>query len=475
MSLSSMKSASLDQHSHTFTDIVDNSLCIGCGVCTLASAKIEIGMNNQGFYRASLSGSLSETEEATALAICPFSNSSLNEDQLSQTLFPDAINCEPIASKYITCNIISQTDEQARLESTSSGFTTWLLTKLLESGDIDGVIHVGTQVQDNQPILFNYVVSRDIESVRKNSKTKYYPVELSEVLASIQSDSSRYAVVGLPCFIKALQNLRCSDSFWKSKIVFCIAIFCGHLKSSLFTDNIIRVAGLSHSKLIDINYRKKSPSWSAANYITEISTDTTQTLVNLNSVTGGTWNTGGFKYFACNFCDDILGETADVSIGDAWMEPYRSDWRGTNNVIIRNSVIENLVRAMGNSELEVTQVTASVSTYGAAGGGIADRRDGLSYRLMIMDQLGQFRPKKRVAASASLTKNRRNIIALKMLNGMLTSYLYPLSVAARSRLVFLLPTFIIEIAYRLARRGVPMLSLPDILLRLVLRFHVLPR
>ena len=33
--------------------------------------------------------------------------------------------------------------------------------------------------------------------------------------------------------------------------------------------------------------------------------------------------------------DDVVTETADISFGDAWVEPYSSGGRGTNVIIVR--------------------------------------------------------------------------------------------------------------------------------------------
>lgn len=50
----------------------------------------------------------------------------------------------------------------------------------------------------------------------------------------------------------------------------------------------------------------------------------------------GDWGAGFFQNSACNFCDDVVAETADISFGDAWVEPYSSDGRGTNVVVVRS-------------------------------------------------------------------------------------------------------------------------------------------
>ena len=39
----------------------------------------------------------------------------------------------------------------------------------------------------------------------------------------------------------------------------------------------------------------------------------------------GDWGAGFFQNPACDACDDVVAETADMSFGDAWVEPYASD------------------------------------------------------------------------------------------------------------------------------------------------------
>jgi len=55
------------------------------------------------------------------------------------------------------------------------------------------------------------------------------------------------------------------------------------------------------------------------------------------------WGPGFFKVNACDYCDDITSELADISCGDAWFHPYTSDWRGSNVVITRSTLAQQLV------------------------------------------------------------------------------------------------------------------------------------
>ena len=60
---------------------------------------------------------------------------------------------------------------------------------------------------------------------------------------------------------------------------------------------------------------------------------------------GGKFNLGAMMLNACNYCDDVVGETADISIGDAWLPKYSFDWRGKNLLVLRNTVLSELIGA----------------------------------------------------------------------------------------------------------------------------------
>src|SRR5690606_7180320 len=95
----------------------------------------------------------------------------------------------------------------------------------------------------------------------------------------------------------------------------------------------------------------------------------------------GDWGSGYFQNPACNFCDDVVAETADISFGDAWVEPYSSDGRGTNVVIVRTAHLNELLKgAVHEGRLDLHEVDARFVEETQAAG-FRQRREGLSYRL----------------------------------------------------------------------------------------------
>ena len=58
---------------------------------------------------------------------------------------------------------------------------------------------------------------------------------------------------------------------------------------------------------------------------------------------GDMWGSGMFKNNACDFCDDVTTELADISLGDAWLNPYNQDGKGTNVMVTRSKLAEDLI------------------------------------------------------------------------------------------------------------------------------------
>jgi hypothetical protein len=125
----------------------------------------------------------------------------------------------------------------------------------------------------------------------------------------------------------------------------------------------------------------------------------------------GDWGAGFFQNSACNFCDDVLAETADISFGDAWVEPYSSDWRGTNVVVVRSPLLRDLVeQGITADKLELRPVDADYIANTQAAG-FRQRREGLAYRLTW--RRGGLKPRKRVAPSNQLPFQRKLIYRLR--------------------------------------------------------------
>ncbi|MBK8018945.1 MAG: Coenzyme F420 hydrogenase/dehydrogenase, beta subunit C-terminal domain [Betaproteobacteria bacterium] len=137
------------------------------------------------------------------------------------------------------------------VKSSSGGLTTWLLEALLERGDIDGVVHVSAS---DSP-LFMYTVSTTRDGLGARGKSRYYAVEVSEVLNAVRGNGRRYAFVGVPCFVKAARLIAEQDEQLGRQLVYFIGLVCGHLKSFAYAELMAWQQGVTPDKLERFDFR----------------------------------------------------------------------------------------------------------------------------------------------------------------------------------------------------------------------------
>lgn len=387
--------------------VISNDYCIGCGVCaSLDETPFEIKLNENGIYQAYVN---SDQYNRLADKICPFYNNE-NETELAKEVFVDSETKFNDYTGYYLENFVGYVKEKEfRIKGSSGGMGNWIAYKLLEENLVDGIIHVKESEDPN--LIYEYQISNTTSELFKGAKSKYYPIELSKVLKIVKENKGKYALIGIPCFIKSVRLLAKHDKVINERIKFFIGLVCGHLKSTMFAKSIGWELGIHPDELTNIDFRKKLPDRGANDYGVEVVGKIDDKITTKSSPTKElsttNWGQGYFKYNACELCDDVLAETADITVGDAWLPGYRDDYLGTNIITIRNRTILDIVRKnIQNNNLHLENVTAD-TIYESQAGGFRHRRDGLSYRLYMKDKQNVWRPKKRVVASNQLTKKRK--------------------------------------------------------------------
>ncbi len=385
--------------------VVNSGLCIGCGSCA-AALEGSIEFDTFGQLQAAGTKEWRRLPTSDLAEICPFSSSAFNEDELAAELFPDATQGR--TAGRMRAAYVGYADEGGtRQRGSSGGMVSWMLEELLRRHLIDGVAHV-VPVDPRTGRYFAYRISRTSEEIREGAKSRYYPVEMSQVLRQIADIPGRYAVVGVPCFIKAIQLLRKHDPVMRERIAFTLGLFCGHMKSAQFAESFARQMDVPLDQIEKVDFRIKDESRPASTYTAQFSTsDGSEHRRDWWNLLEGDWGAGFFQYSACNFCDDVIAETADISFGDAWVEPYSSDGRGTNVLVVRSPAVQELLeKALTEERICLQEVDEDfiVQTQAA---GFRQRREGLAYRLTWPKD--GLKPCKRVAPKTPESPRRRII------------------------------------------------------------------
>jgi coenzyme F420 hydrogenase subunit beta len=399
----------------SLSDVVQGGYCIGCGACAVVDTKIAIKDNENGLPQAKLAVDV----DSSAGSVCPFLSNG-DEDSIGSLWFSrNNQHHHPFIGYYSNLYAGHVTEGSFRDQGGSSGMVTWVLVKLLEEGAIDGVIHVkpthsGRGLED----LFAYGISYTVTDVRRAAKAKYYPTHFEETLREVKARQGNFAFVGVPCYVKAIRMLMEQDKLVADRVKFTIALFCGHMKTKQFAAFLADQFGVESKGIEHIDFRVKRPQHPANRYATMVSGSSGNpklyACAPINTLFGLDWGLGYFKPRACDWCDDIVGEVADLSCGDAWLPAYIGDGRGANLVISRNTDLSNLIeqgRELGH--LKLTNVSPQ-DIYTSQAGNYRHRREGLGERIRVADQSKVWHPTKRSFADVStITWRRKRVYALR--------------------------------------------------------------
>lgn len=378
--------------------------CVGCGSCAYLDPAFSIARNIDGCYQASIRGPIAD-EEAVDSA-CPFA-SSINEDVLGAGLFSNqaGVRHDQYLGYWLNAYVGYVSADGWRSRGSSGGMVSWLASKMLEGGLVDAVIHVKDGPDPEH--MYTYQVSHNVDELRTGAKSKYYPIEMSEVLSYVREHDGKYLFIGIPCFVKAVRLLCRQDEVLDRRIRYCIGLVCGHLKSDFFAKSEAWESGVPLDDIARVDFRHKTPGSPASDYAVEVlRTDGGEPVIKRTAELSTTnWGLGYFKYNACDYCDDVLAETADVTFGDAWIPKYVNDGEGCNVIVVRNQDVQDLFDRH-RDEL-VLHDSDSAEVYQSQAGGFRHRRQGLACRLYVHEQRVEWTPTKRVRPSLDGISDQR--------------------------------------------------------------------
>lgn len=281
------------------SDIIDNKLCLGCGLCSAISEKCEMSLNAYGFYEPVLTG-INSHEENLISSICPSVNITCNREHNNTSVWGNVI----FASNAWAA------DENIRKSSSSGGVTSALAIYLLESHKVDAVLHVGA-CEDNY--LYNKLyVSKTKEDVLKRNASRYAPALVFDRIFDILNiNSDTYVFIGKPCDIAGIKNLISIYPQYKNRIKYFLSIFCAGMPSYNASIKAINTFG-NTSKPKSLQYRGNG--WPG--YFTVEFEDGTTSKMTYNESWGHIL--GRDLGFRCKICPDGIGLLADISSGDSW-------------------------------------------------------------------------------------------------------------------------------------------------------------
>lgn len=393
--------------------VIDGGFCVGCGACAVASEGRIRFTEDETFRRVPVLAQAGADDLRRAERACPFSPTALDETEIGRIVHTGAPQQAAEVGRYLSLTAGRMRDDAAVMRSSSGGLTTWVLTRLLEAGAIDGVVHVGTA---DGTELFEYAVSHSTQELQANRKSQYYNCDFSQVVNGLKGNGKRYAFVGVPCYVKAMRLLTLNDAQLEAQFTFFVALVCGHMKTKAFAQLLAWQCGIAPTELARVDFRVKEGTTRSDDYrFAAWRHGSTEPIIRrTRELYGHNWGQAMFQLRACDHCDDIFGEAADICLGDAWLPRYVAEPRGTNVLVNRHPALEQLLRegaAAGAIQLDDLSLAEMVRSQE---GNFRHRREGLAVRQADSAKRGQWTPPRRgFVALAQVSFYRRAIVRLR--------------------------------------------------------------
>ena len=229
-------------------------------------------------------------------------------------------------------------DPQVRHTAASGGILTALAIHLLESGEVDAVLHVAPS--PDRPARAAAQISRTAVDVLRGARSWYAPAAPLTQLGKLLTDGRPFALVAKPCDVAAVENLGRLDARVRRLLKYRLTMVCGGVSQRGITLDFLDAAGIAEPDVRVLRYRGDgNPGPTAVEAV-----DGRRHATTYNEFWGGDEQTWQLQ-FRCKLCADSIGELADVVALDAWPggAPAGED-EGFNAVIARTRHGAQLLR-----------------------------------------------------------------------------------------------------------------------------------
>ncbi len=392
--------------------VVAGNFCSGCGVCVHQAGNQAV-MKLDEFGKFVPSFSQYEKREDVDVT-CPFSDGAKSETDIGRDLYGSVGALYSDEVGYYRSIYAGWALSNLRASASSGGIIRWFLVRLLEERVVTGVVAVDRVHDKSKETLFAYRIISSVDEVKLVAKSAYYPVELSDALDQIRSKPGRYAITAIPCFAKAIRLAMEADPILASRVVCIVGLVCGHLKTTAYADYLGWQKGIGIGEITEFDFRSKLPGRTANQKGISIKSDRRSVVDDVRAFRGTNYGLGFFKYNACDYCDDVFAECADISVGDAWLERYIGDNRGTSLIVVRSNLAsEILERGIADGGVNVDALPLA-DVIKSQLSGLRHRRAGLKFRLSLEQKGEKWRPTKREFTVRELTKKEKKIQKVRM-------------------------------------------------------------
>ncbi|KRB32469.1 MULTISPECIES: Coenzyme F420 hydrogenase/dehydrogenase, beta subunit C-terminal domain [Mesorhizobium] len=310
----------------SLSEIVENGLCIGCGLCRSIAGPgaVEMVMTPEGRERPVANQALDRSTLMRINAVCPGTRiAGPPPAQASNAALTDTV-WGP-AERLV---LGRAGDPTVRFVGSGGGVLTALGQFLLNSGRVKFVLHVAAS--HSQPMRSERRLSFDAASVLEGAGSRYGPAATLTDFGDILDRGEPFALIAKPCDITAVRNLARLDPRVNDLMRYALAFVCGGASDLSKSEQALQRFGLGEDELRLFRYRGHgNPGLNRIQTSDGRSFELTYRQL---------WEDED-KWMIqprCKICPDAIGQVADIAVHDAWLNggPAVED-EPLNGIIVR--------------------------------------------------------------------------------------------------------------------------------------------
>ncbi len=323
--------------------VIDQSMCIGCGVCQFADPTIEVRLHPEKLiYEPDHPGG------ERAASVCPAV--AVDFADLQRRIFgADARQGEYGVVESVM--LAQSTDHDRNLKASSGGLIKELLMELLARDDVDGAIALGHV----KGIEFEPQMIRSPDDVDSLPGSIYHNLSQARALELLKENEGRFVLVAIPCELEGIFNyIYKLEPHLADRIHTTIGLLCGWQYSHHALKAICEFKGLDYEQIEGISYRGEGP-------VGKMQVRAGGKEVAVSRRVDFEYQVAFDRSFntpRCHLCINHSNFLADIVVGDAWLPSTLYTRTGISLVINRKPEVHALMHALEERDrIKLTDVT----------------------------------------------------------------------------------------------------------------------
>jgi len=320
--------------------IVEQGLCIGCGLCQSVAGvgRVEMAKTLNGYLQPVVVGELDHETVDKIYDVCP----GTRIEGLPAKLVETDTRHDNVWGPWRRMLRAWAGDREMRFEGATGGVLTALAAYLIESKRVDFILHA--RASTSEPSFGESTLSFTRADVIAAAGSRYGPTATLIDVSDVLDRNQPFAYIGKPCDIAALRNYARHDVRVDELVKYWLTPVCGGYMAPRSTIASLRRFDIDPDEVTALRYRGRGCPGP-----TRVETGDSAKEMHYLDFWGEDESMWALP-FRCKVCPDGIGDAADIAAADTWVggSPTREasiDDPGTNAIVARTRAGEELLDA----------------------------------------------------------------------------------------------------------------------------------